>query len=298
MIEYDSHQWYDHLLDIEGSMVREIILRVLLCVVWALIICLIDLHLLRPFGGKLEIPEVSHILVGGVLGLLLVFRTNASYDRFWEGRRLWGSMVNDCRSLARAARIWCASDKEVVHELIEWTAAFPWTVMHRLRGTHGFAPMALELDPAEVAVVTESAHPPLLVLRHLSRWWSIARDRKLISEMQLVNQEAMVQRLTDHLGGCERIQNTPIPYAYMVHLRRALIVYCFTLPFALLEKYGWLTLLIVAVISYVMFGIEEIGVEIENPFGEDENDLPLEQISTTITRNVCERPEPKMSDFI
>lgn len=290
MIQYDAHVWSDHLLDIKGSMVREIIGRVTLCVLWAAVVCVLD-YLLRTNGdGPLGIPETAHGLIGGVLGLLLVFRTNASYDRFWEGRKLWGSMVNECRNTARVARTWLAGDPRLVHQVNEWIAAYPWAVMHRLRGTHGLSPFALDLDPEDLNAVMDAPHPPLEVARRLSQLFLGARNQGLISDLQLITLEANVQHLVDYLGGCERIQNTPMPFAYMVHLRRALIVYCFTLPFALLDKYRWGTLVIVLIVAYIMFGIEEIGVEIENPFGADENDLPLELLCENISRNVRTHP--------
>jgi putative membrane protein len=293
MIQYDAHVWYDHLLDIKGSMLREIIGRVALCALWAALVCLGDDILQHNNIGPLTIPETAHNMIGGVLGLLLVFRTNASYDRFWEGRKLWGSMVNDCRNTARMSRTWLAADPELVHEITEWVSAYPWAVLHRLRGTRGtLASVSLDLDPAQVAEVLASSHPPLAIARRLSELFLSAKQSNLISEMQFVAIDANLQRLIDYLGGCERIHNTPIPFAYMVHLRRALIVYCFTLPFALFEKYGWMTLLIVSIISYIMFGIEEIGVEIENPFGSDENDLPLESICETIGKNVRTNSQP------
>jgi putative membrane protein len=92
--------------------------------------------------------------------------------------------------------------------------------------------------------------------------------------------------LIDYIGACERIHKTPLPFAYVVHLRRALILYCITLPFALIESYGWSTVIDTLLIAYILFGIEEIGVEIEDPFGEDDNDLPLEKICATIEGNL------------
>ncbi len=95
-----------------------------------------------------------------------------------------------------------------------------------------------------------------------------------------------VQLLIDSLGACERIRKTPLPFAYVVHLRRALILYCFTLPFALVESFGWGTILATLLVAYIFFGIEEIGVEIEDPFGQDDNDLPLDRICATIEQNL------------
>lgn len=286
MIQYDAHNWFEHLFDIKGSMVREITGRVLICVGWAVFVCVLNQRA-DLFGVKsLGFPETAHGLIGGVLSLLLVFRTNASYDRFWDGRRLWGAMVNECRNLARVSKTWFGADERLAIEACEWITVFPWMVMHRLRGTQDDRTSHWDLDPVVLSSVFKSARPPLEVARKLSQLFLQGRDRGLISDLQLVSVEGNVQRLIDYLGGCERIQNTPMPFAYMVHLRRALIVYCFTLPFALLDKFHWGTIPVVLLMSYVMFGVEEIGVEIENPFGVDENDLPLERICETILRDV------------
>jgi putative membrane protein len=95
-----------------------------------------------------------------------------------------------------------------------------------------------------------------------------------------------VVALIDAVGGCERIRKTPLPFLYVVHLRRALVIYCFSLPFALVDTFGWATVLDVALVAYTYFGIEEIGVEIEGPFGHDENDLPLKDICDSIHKNL------------
>ena len=113
-----------------------------------------------------------------------------------------------------------------------------------------------------------------------------ARDKGLISDITLASLDHNVQLLVDYLGGCERINSTPLPFAYMVHLRRVIIVYCFTLPFALVETFGWLTVLATLGVAYTLFGIEEIGVEIENPFGNDVNDLALEDLCGKIAKNL------------
>ena len=95
-----------------------------------------------------------------------------------------------------------------------------------------------------------------------------------------------VQLLVDYVGGCERIHKTPLPFAYVVHLRRALIIYCFTLPFALITVFDWWTVLVTFFLAYTLLGIEEIGVEIEDPFGQDDNDLPLDRFCTTIEKDL------------
>jgi len=281
MIHYDPHRWLDHLFDIRGALVREIGARVGICVLWAILVVACHYYV-TPLG----ISVVLHSLVGVALGLLLVFRTNASYDRYWEGRRLWGGIVNETRNLIRGASVHLADDRRLLLTLTRWTAVFPWAVMSTLRGESNLGPAIQELGPDDSEAALEAQHPALLVAQRLSGCLVEARRRGLITDIIQQSLDANIQLLVDYLGGCERIRKTPLPFAYVVHLRRALIIYCFTLPFALVETFGWFTVLDVLFVAYIFFGIEEIGVEIEGPFGNDANDLPLQEICETIHHNV------------
>uniref|UniRef100_A0A7C2K2S6 Bestrophin n=1 Tax=Schlesneria paludicola TaxID=360056 RepID=A0A7C2K2S6_9PLAN len=281
MTQYDPHSWTSHLFDLEGSLVREILGRVSLCVGWSAVIA--AAHALWPEARSLiEIPETGHALIGVALGLLLVFRTNASYDRFWEGRKMWGAIVNETRNLARQASEWCADDATRVRRIVLWTVAYAYSCLHRLRGQPAIGEVQAELPPDQVATVLSARHVPLAVARRLTAELEAARKQGLLTDYQQVQLDQNVQLLIDYLGACERIHSTPLPYAYAVHLRRALILYCFTLPFALASRFGWETIPTTLIIAYVLFGIEEIGVEIEDPFGTDDNDLPLDTICGNI----------------
>jgi putative membrane protein len=291
MIEYDKREWTSHLFDLEGSMVREILGRVTVCVAWAAAI--VALHQLTPL--RISISPTVHTLVGVALGLLLVFRTNASYDRYWEGRRQWGAIINESRNLARGVRAYVLpAAPGPSRRVLEWTSAFPFAAMNILRPKLQTGPVlgpATDRLPAsEVAAVVEAPHTPLAIAVRITAHLAEARDRGAISDIVLGLLDGNVQQLIDYLGACERIHKTPLPFVYVVHLRRALILYCFTLPFALVELYGWSTIIVALLISYVFFGIEEIGVEIEDPFGDDPNDLPLENFCAMIARDVLETP--------
>lgn len=283
MIQYDPHSWWEHFFDLKGSMLREIAPRVLLVALWAEAICYVHLSV-RP----VDIPVTGHSLVGLVLSLLLVFRTNSSYDRFWEGRKLWGSIVNETRNLARAARTQLVKDPAAVSEIVRWTSALPWAVVDILRSTRTMVvPLRLRLGAAGEAAFS-APHPGLAVALELSEQIRRARDRGLITDYVMISLDQNVQLLVDFLGGCERIHRTPLPFAYVVHLRRLVLLYLFTLPFALVKDFGWLTGGACLLLAYALFGIEETGVEIENPFGVDSNDLPLERICETIEGNLRE----------
>ena len=287
MTLYDPKKWTSHLFDIEGSMVREIMGRVSLCVVWSAVV--VALYQYGPDAfDSLSIAESAHGLIGTSLGLLLVFRTNASYDRFWEGRKQWGGIVNETRNLARQAETWFAADRELTGSVIRWTIAYAFATMHRLRSTHEIGAAGQGLPHDEVLAIQQSGHVPLAVARKLTDLIQDARQRGLIDTIQLQSLDQNIQLLIDYCGACERIRSTPAPFAYVVHLRRALILYCLTLPLALVQRFGWETVPVTLIITYVMLGIEEIGVEIENPFNLTINDLPLETICDTIRRDLTE----------
>ncbi|NOK38805.1 hypothetical protein HMI49_37020 [Corallococcus exercitus] len=281
MVEYDPHQWWSYFHYLRGSMVKEIVGRVLMCVVWSAAVVGFSQHV-RNVG----VAPTVHTLAGISLSLLLVFRTNASYDRFWEGRKLWGGIVNETRNLVRASEVFLGRTP-LYAALVRWTAAFPFASAAWLRGQQRhLGPHSDALPQGEVAEVLKGQHVPLTVARRMTAVLDEGRRQGLYPEYVQMQLDQNVQLLIDYLGGCERIHRTPMPFAYMVHLRRALILYCFTLPFALVDTFGWVTVLATFVVAYVFFGIEEIGVEIEDPFGTDDNDLPLDTICQNIQNNL------------
>ncbi len=281
MIQYDPHRWLDHFFDIRGALVREISLRVAVCVAWAAAVVIF-----HNYAYPVAVPGFLHSLVGVPLGLLLVFRTNASYDRFWEGRRLWGGIVNETRNLIRGASLYFRDHPLLLRRLTFWTAVFPWSAISTLRGDSNFGPLLAFVPPEKLRELQESQHPALYVAKKMTEVLVEARQDGVTSDFLHTALDQNIQLLVDYVGGCERIRKTPLPFAYVIHLRRVLVLYCFTLPFAMVETFGWATILDVLMIAYTFFGIEEIGVEIEGPFGYDANDLPMEDICITIQNNV------------
>ena len=219
MIQYDPHKWLDHFFDIRGSLVREIGGRVALCVAWSAGVVAFHKHV-----HDVSMPSLLHTLMGVALGMLLVFRTSSSYDRFWEGRKLWGGIVNETRNLIRSACVHLKDDPALLARLTRWTAAFPWAAMHSLRGTDGLGPQAHELPAAEAREAMDAQSTVLAVAANITRCLREARDRGLISDIILASLDQNIQQLVDYIGGCERIRKTPMPFAYAVHLRRALVL--------------------------------------------------------------------------
>ena len=303
MIEYDSKHWSSHLFDLRNSMFHAIFGRILVCVGWSVVVLIShDVILWKYQHNPVTIPTTIHTLVGFALGTLLVFRTNTSYDRFWEGRKLWGGIVNESRNLARSVTVLFKNDPELVRSTLFWTMAWPHAAMHGLRGGVSLGPAAVHLPAEEVAIALESNHASVHVAGRITEKLAEGHAKGLIPDAIFSHLDQNVQLLIDYIGGCERIKKTPLPFAYMVHIRRALILYCFTLPFAIVSEFGTGAIVATFLVAYIFFGIEEIGVEIENPFDGDENDLPLERICATIDNNlmamlpalVAASPTPKL----
>ena len=281
MIEYDTSDWAHTLFRVRGSVAPRIVKPVISITGWALVVVLFN-QWIHPVAA----PSTVHTLVGVAVGLLLIFRTNAAYERFWEGRKLWAGIVSETRNLGRMASAFLRDQPTLAESVVLWGASFPYVAMSHLRGTPALGPVASRLAQVEVAQTLAAAHPPTAVGLRISERLATAYRTGCVSDRVATVIDANVQLLVDYVGACERIQDTPLPFAYVAHLRLALLLYCLTLPFALVEAYGWVTVFDTMLIAYILFGIEAIGVEVENPFGHDLNDLPLEQYCATVEREL------------
>lgn len=209
------------------------------------------------------LPLTPFTVVGVALGLLLTLRTNASYDRFWEGRKAWGMIVNRSRNLSRQLAA-LFSSTEIRKSFATLITAFSENSKRQLWGE------------------TTSGNP----LLQLSQEFESARKAGILDSMDLIRLEADLAVLIDQIGICERIQRTPIPIGYVLHMHRFLVVFCLTLPLALAQDLQWVTPLAVGFMGYAFLGIEQIGVEIEDPFERTPNDLDLEGITRRIREDV------------
>ena len=244
------------------------------------------------------------LLIGVALGIFLGFRNNVSYDKFWEGRKLWGALVNTSRNLARQVcfLIDASHDSEDVQQFreifVKHVIAYGHALRCHLRNEDPAEEIKHFLSGEDLATVLESTHRPLMILHQLGRDLAVARDRHWLHELNFPFMDAQLNELSNILGGCERIKNTPIPFSYSVLIHRIVASYCLFLPFGLVETTGVLTPIVVLLISYAFFELDAIGDEIENPFGLQPNDLPLTAISRNIEINLLElinnpdRPEP------
>jgi len=247
-----------------------------------------------------EVPQLHYSLttapftiVGLPLGIFLGFRNNTAYDRFWEGRKLWGALVNTTRSITRQMLTLIDGEGPAVRELevhvVRMVIAYVHALRHHLRDTPPKDDLAKILPDDEVARVIDDENVPLALLQRIGELLVDARKKKWIDSFHVPILEGSLTSLTDIQGACERIKSTPMPYSYTVLIHRIVAGYCVLLPFGLMETVKWATPAVVLVISYCFFGLDAIGDEIEQPFGLDTNDLPLDAISNTIERNLRKR---------
>lgn len=285
MIEYDTKRWAQIVFRVHGSVLPRIAGRVGAVVVAAAGLT----YGQRVLGWQVPTSETLHALVGVALGLLLVFRTNSSYDRFWEGRILIGQMVNTTRDLARQAASYLAdSPDEVRHRIGHYIIALFASIRRSLRREREAPEMDALLAADERERLLHTSAPPLLVARWLSDQLAAEAKAGRLPEERLRMIDRGVTDIIAQWGGAERILKTPVPFAYAHHIKGFLMIFCLTSPVALLETMGWYTPIGAAIIAYGLYGIDEIGIEIEEPFGYDINDLPMDGIGETIARNVSD----------
>jgi putative membrane protein len=208
MIDYEPHDWWSHFWDVKGSMVREIGGRVALFTLWSTAVVVVDKSVGDlPVVGDWSISLSLLAVIGSALGFLLVFRTNSAYDKFWEGRKLWGGIVNESRNLARQAVVHLDDEPALRDEVLGWTAAWPYLAKHLLRGTPAELPAetARRLPAERVAAILRAQHPPLAVSTEIAGLLARARDRGLLSDYLYGVIDQNNQLLIDYMGACERI---------------------------------------------------------------------------------------------
>lgn len=249
------------------------------------------------YSYKVTLTPVPFSLMGLALAIFLGFRNSASYDRFWEGRRLWGGFVNASRSLVRQLHTFVETAPGAPHaEAAELAvlrrsmglhlAAFGHTLCHHLRGEALAPDIERLLPPEDARAVLQSNHPARELLLRLGAGLQQALRRGWLQPQLAQNMDRHLHELTETLGGCERIKGTPLPFSYSVLLHRSVYLYCYLLPFGLVDITGMLTPVVVGIVSYTFFGLDAIGDEIEEPFGTSANDLPLRYLSFYVEREI------------
>ncbi len=249
----------------------------LLCIVVSFVHSYLDINISIPTS------EVS--MLGVALSILMGFRVSSAYDRWWEARKIWGSIVNNSRSFARQVITFTHrsdTSSELLQSIVFRQIAFVYSLSCRLRQQNCDELIEPFLFYEEFEEVKEKTHIPNLLLLHNLYAIKDLRKDEALTDFEFMRLDETIYQLTDNLGGAERIKNTPfpVPYSYctwlLVHLF-ALIV-----PFGMVDSFGYMTIPIAMCAIFIFLVIEQIAIEIQDPFSNRENDIPLTAISQTI----------------
>jgi putative membrane protein len=289
MINYNPKDWFTFIFRIHrADTVKRLFPMFVAIAAYSTIIAWLELTVFK-LSEKDHIRNITamHGLLGFVISLLLVFRTNTAYDRWWEGRKQWGSLVNNCRNLALKLQGILPAGHSARAWFRHMIPNFAYTLKDHLRGE--FHPDKLEnLTPDELSRLQEGIHVPNQIAAMIIAKANELYRQQVISGDQLITINHQMEALTDIAGACERIKNTPIPFSYSVFLKKFIFFYVMTLPMGYVFGLGYLVVPMVVFIFYVLASLELIAEEIEDPFGKDANDLPTETISANIRRHVQE----------
>jgi ion channel-forming bestrophin family protein len=289
VIEYDRFNSTRLAFSFVGTVLPRVLGRVGVLTAFTLALCLLNKFFLVKFEeGLPELDPLGHNVLGMAMSLLIVFRTNSSNNRYWEGRSHWGMLLNTCRSLARMGAAYAGPAEDLAGLIV----AYAICLKDGLRDITDLTPLRPLLPGRLYEQVVSASNPASRLARALSEWINARQKEGRLEPMQAQQMEHLVCVLLDQQGGCEKIKKTPLPFVYAALIQQLLLLYLYSLPFALIPKMGFASPLVETVVALGMLGIEEAGLEIENPFGLDLNNLPLEKICETITRDVTDLTKP------
>ncbi|MFN4259864.1 MAG: bestrophin family protein [Gemmataceae bacterium] len=285
----DRNGFWRDAFAIQGSITPYVVRYVFAFGLIAAGVCVLSWAVEYVFEVRINLEVAPHEIAGAALGLLLILRTNAGYDRWWEARKLWGGIVNQSRNLVISAMSYGPADPEWRENFVRWAAVFPHIARRSLRGEPPSGDVIALVGPDETARLTSVNHMPSFVALRLAGLLREARDRLQMDAFAFLQVDKERALLIDHLGACERILKTPLPVVYAIKIRRFITLFLLTLPFALLHRVEniWLIPFITMLVAYPLICLDQIGVELQNPFAKTHlSHLPLRDISATIEGNL------------
>jgi putative membrane protein len=284
MKAYNPKDWFSLIFDFHGSYsFRMLFPAISILILYTAGLCYLDieLHIL-----SLKSTTVLHSLLGFVISLLLVFRTNTAYDRWWEGRKLWGDLVNNTRNLAmKLSAILNPNQHQELLVINSLIINFVISLKNHLRSINDLKCFDNLLE-RHATQLSKSAHLPNTFAKMIHEELLLLRNSKVISDENLIFINEEVRSLTNITGACERIKATPIPYSYSMFIKRFIFLYTITLPLGLVHDFEWVSIPMVVFVFYAFASLELIAEEIEDPFGIEDNDLPIDDITLTISKNL------------
>jgi putative membrane protein len=283
MIEYNPRSWLGLIFDVYSRLVFRALLPLMLFIglftvtFVFLIVDVFELH----YSGTISF----HSILGVILGLFLVLRTNTAYDRWWEGRKLWGALVNDTRQLAIKMDSFLPKDFHEERAFFRMMIGnIPFGMKEHLRDSILVGEMDFPSEEVKERII-KSPHRPNAIHHILYEKAFELRQRGILTDQQLFILDKELKGFTDIIGACERIKTTPLPHSYSMFIKKFLFVYAVTLPVSFAWDFGYWAVPIVMLAFYFLVSVELIAEEIEDPFGSDINDLPLTSLSHKIRTN-------------
>ncbi len=272
---------------LRGSIVPLILPQIIVIALLGGIVAVAQRHFPAVFP---DYSPAAFALLGVALSLFLGFRNNACYDRWWEARKQWGQLMVDGRSLARQVTSFIDEQdeggSEAKRRLVQLSIAFTHALRHSLRQSDPASDIEKYIDPQDWPLLQQSQNLPDDILRLMGRELGVCQKKKLLSDILIQSIDKRITSMAGVLAACERIRNTPLPFAYMLLVHRTAYLYCFILPFGLVTSLGLFTPLFCAIVAYTFFGLDALSEELEEPFGLSPNDLPLSAMSRTLEINL------------
>ncbi len=290
MIAYNPKDWFQSTFSLHRSDTARKLFPLLLAIaIYSLAIAFWELEYLNlSENTTIRNITIVHSLLGFAMSILLVFRTNTAYDRWWEARKQWGTLTNISRTLAIKMNAYLNKEDKVNRNFyIKAIPLFADTLFDHLRSnTTRF--MLDEKEHPEFGSLNEQKHGPNQVASMIFERTNNLYKEGLITGDQLILVNDELHSLTDICGACERIKNTPIPMSYSSFIKKFIFIYVLTLPVGYVFSIGYFVIAAVPFIFYVMASLELIAESIEDPFGTDPDDLPIEKLSNNIRKHVGE----------
>ena len=298
MIIREKTNWLKMLFVWKGSVLRKIIPQLLIITIFSLVVLYFKGTI---YDYKVHLNPAIFTLLGLSLAIFMGFCNSASYDRFWEGRKLWGLLVIETRSLTRQVLTLINDDSQdskiKKQEFVKMISAVCWALNFQLRDKDANEKLKELVSDENFEKVKDKKFKPIILLDIMGGWINIQNRENNIDTIVLTSLDHQLNQLSNIVGGCERIANTPLPFAYSVLLHRTVYMYCFWLPFGLVDVVGWMMPIIVLLISYTFIALDAIINEIQDPFDEEENDLALNTLCKTIQFSIFEQaqiPQPEL----
>lgn len=285
MINYNPKNWIKLIFAFHKSDTLRMLWKEMLYIFFLTLA--IDYIVMRYFPNARQFDNLLTVysIIGFVISLLLVFRTNTAYDRWWEGRRKWGELVNDSRNFGSKLSV-ILKDEEDRAFFKRMIPNFPFACKDHLRT--GAIISNLDLTPEEFKIISSKKHIPLAIVQLMQQKLYILNRNGQITNEDYKRLDTNLNNFLNSLGACERIKATPIPFSYSLFIKKFIVIYVSTIPLAFISIFGYWSAIIATFIFYILVSMELLAEEIEDPFGPDDNDLPTDELSEKIKGNIEE----------